>query len=471
MCIHILRFYKRCTFMTKLWGGRFQTTAEKWVDEFGASIGFDQQLVLEDIDGSIAHVTMLGIQNILPQEDVELIKGGLLQLKEKAQHGELTFLVENEDIHLNIEKMLIDLIGPVGGKLHTGRSRNDQVATDMHLFLKKRVPEVISLIEAFQKTILQQAEQHIETIAPGYTHLQRAQPISFAHHLMVYFWQLERDKARFTESMARIDLSPLGAGAMAGTTFPIDRLKSAELLGFSNVYENSMDAVSDRDFIVEFLSNASLLMTHLSRFAEEIIIWSTDEFKFIELSDAFSTGSSIMPQKKNPDMAELIRGKTGRVYGNLIGLLTVLKGTPLTYNKDMQEDKEGMFDTLETIVGSLKIFEGMVRTMNVNTKRLHDAVHSDFSNATELADYLAAKGMPFREAHEVTGKLVFTCIQKGIYLLDLSLEEMQIESALIKQDIYDVLSPEAAVRRRQSLGGTGFEQVKQQIQKATILLG
>ena len=457
--------------MTKLWGGRFQTTAEKWVDEFGASIGFDQQLVLEDIDGSIAHVTMLGIQNILPQEDVELIKDGLLQLKEKAQNGELTFLVENEDIHLNIEKMLIDLIGPVGGKLHTGRSRNDQVATDMHLFLKKRVPEVISLIKAFQKTIIQQAEQHIETIAPGYTHLQRAQPISFAHHLMVYFWQLERDKARFTESMARVDLSPLGAGAMAGTTFPIDRLKSAELLGFTAVYENSMDAVSDRDFIVEFLSNASLLMTHLSRFAEEIIIWSTDEFKFIELSDAFSTGSSIMPQKKNPDMAELIRGKTGRVYGNLIGLLTVLKGTPLTYNKDMQEDKEGMFDTLETIVGSLKIFEGMVRTMKVNTTRLQTAVHSDFSNATELADYLAAKGMPFREAHEVTGKLVFTCIQQNIYLLDLPLEEMQKESMLIEQDIYDVLSPMAAVRRRQSLGGTGFEQVKQQIHKAAILLG
>ena len=456
--------------MTKLWGGRFQTTAEKWVDEFGASIGFDQLLVLEDIDGSIAHVTMLGIQHILPAEDVALIKEGLLQVKEKAQNGELTFLVENEDIHLNLEKMLIDLIGPVGGKLHTGRSRNDQVATDMHLFLKKRVPEVIQLIETFQKTIVHLAEQHIETIAPGYTHVQRAQPISFAHHLMVYFWQLERDKARFTESMARIDLSPLGAGAMAGTTFPIDRLKSAELLGFSAVYENSMDAVSDRDFIVEFLSNASLLMTHLSRFAEEIIIWSTDEFKFIELSDAFSTGSSIMPQKKNPDMAELIRGKTGRVYGNLIGLLTVLKGTPLTYNKDMQEDKEGMFDTLETIVGSLKIFEGMVRTMKVNTNRLHTAVHSDFSNATELADYLAAKGMPFREAHEITGKLVFTCIQQNIYLLDLPLEEMKKESSLIEQDIYDVLSPEAAVKRRQSLGGTGFDQVKQQIHKASMLL-
>ena len=456
--------------MTKLWGGRFQTTAEKWVDEFGASIGFDQQLVLEDIDGSIAHVTMLGIQQILPAEDVALIKDGLLQLKEKAQNGELTFLVENEDIHLNIEKMLIDLIGPVGGKLHTGRSRNDQVATDMHLFLKKRVPEVIGLIENFQATILAKAEEHIETIAPGYTHLQRAQPISFAHHLMVYFWQLQRDKERFSESMKRIDILPLGAGAMAGTTFPIDRLKSAELLGFADVYANSMDAVSDRDFIVEFLSNSALLMTHLSRFAEEIIIWSTDEFKFIELDDAFSTGSSIMPQKKNPDMAELIRGKAGRAFGNLMGLLTVLKGTPLTYNKDMQEDKEGMFDTMETVLGSLKIFEGMVRTMSVNTKRLHSAVHSDFSNATELADYLATKGMPFREAHEVTGKLVFTCIQKGIYLLDLPLEEMKKESNLIEEDIYDVLAPEAAVRRRNSLGGTGFEQVKIQLAKAKELL-
>ena len=456
--------------MTKLWGGRFQKSAEAWVDEFGASIGFDQQLVMEDIEGSIAHVTMLGAQNILPLEDVAKIIEGLKQLNEKAIAGELEFSVANEDIHLNLEKMLIDLIGPVGGKLHTGRSRNDQVATDMHIFLKKRVVEVIDLIEAFQKTLLAQAEQHVDTIAPGYTHLQRAQPISFAHHLMVYFWQLQRDKERFSESMKRIDILPLGAGAMAGTTFPIDRLKSAELLGFANVYENSMDAVSDRDFIVEFLSNASLLMTHLSRFAEEIIIWSTDEFKFIELDDAFSTGSSIMPQKKNPDMAELIRGKAGRVYGNLMGLLTVLKGTPLTYNKDMQEDKEGMFDTVQTVLGSLKIFEGMVRTMTVNTGRLHDAVHSDFSNATELADYLATKGMPFREAHEVTGKLVFTCIQKGIYLLDLPLEEMKKESDLIEQDIYDVLAPVAAVRRRNSYGGTGFEQVKAQLEKAKALL-
>ncbi len=456
--------------MTKLWGGRFQKSAEAWVDEFGASIGFDQQLVMEDLEGSIAHVTMLGAQEILPIDDVALIIGGLKKLMIKAEAGELEFTVANEDIHLNLEKMLIDLIGPVGGKLHTGRSRNDQVATDMHLFLKKRVPEVVGLIETFQQTILAKAEQHVETIAPGYTHLQRAQPISFAHHLMVYFWQLERDKQRFNESMKRIDLSPLGAGAMAGTTFPIDRLKSAELLGFANVYANSMDAVSDRDFIVEFLSNSSMLMTHLSRFAEEIIIWSTDEFKFIELDDAFSTGSSIMPQKKNPDMAELIRGKSGRVFGNLMGLLTVLKGTPLTYNKDMQEDKEGMFDTMETVLGSLKIFEGMVRTMTVNEQRLHAAVHSDFSNATELADYLATKGMPFREAHEVTGKLVFTCIQKGIYLLDLPLTDMQQESHLIEADIYDVLAPLAAVSRRNSLGGTGFEQVKIQLAQAKTLI-
>ena len=456
--------------MTKLWGGRFQKSAESWVDEFGASIGFDQQLVMEDIEGSVAHVTMLGAQGILDSKDVELILGGLEKLKHSAEAGELEFSVANEDIHLNLEKMLTDIIGPVGGKLHTGRSRNDQVATDMHLFLKKRVVEVIDLIETFQNSILEKAEQHIETIAPGYTHLQRAQPISFAHHLMAYFWMLERDKERYKESIKRIDILPLGAGAMAGTTFPIDREKSAQLLGFNNVYANSMDAVSDRDFIVEFLSNSSLLMTHLSRFAEEIIIWSTDEFKFIELDDAFSTGSSIMPQKKNPDMAELIRGKTGRVYGNLMGLLTVLKGTPLTYNKDMQEDKEGMFDTVHTILGALKIFEGMVRTMTVKTERLHQAVHSDFSNATELADYLATKGMPFREAHEVTGKLVFTCIQRGIFLLDLSLEDMKKESELIEEDVYEVLAPEAAVRRRNSLGGTGFDQVRLQLEKAKACL-
>jgi len=457
--------------MTKLWGGRFQKSAEQWVDEFGASIGFDQQLVMEDLTGSIAHVKMLGDCGILPSEDVVAILDGLDQLKEKAANDELVFEIANEDIHLNLEKMLIDLIGPVGGKLHTGRSRNDQVATDMHLFLKNRVKEIVASIKTFQQSLLTQAEQHVETIAPGYTHLQRAQPISFAHHLMAYFWMLERDQERLSESLKRIDISPLGAGALAGTTFPIDREKAANYLGFEKVYANSMDAVSDRDFIVEFLSNASLVMMHLSRFAEEIILWSSQEFQFIELDDAFSTGSSIMPQKKNPDMAELIRGKTGRVYGNLFSLLTTLKGLPLTYNKDMQEDKEGMFDTVQTLLGSLKIFEGMVRTMTIHTDRLNEAVHQDFSNATELADYLATKGMPFREAHEVTGKLVFLCIQRGIYLLDLPLEDLQGASSLIESDIYEVLSPMAAVKRRNSLGGTGFDQVRIQIEKGKLLLG
>lgn len=456
--------------MSKLWGGRFQKSAEEWVDEFGASIGFDQELVIEDLQGSIAHVTMLGQCGILSTEDVELILNGLRQLKDKAEKSELQFTIANEDIHLNLEKMLIDLIGPVGGKLHTGRSRNDQVATDMHLYLKEQVAEINSLITAFQKTIVEQAEQHVLTIAPGYTHLQRAQPISFGHHLMTYFWMLQRDRERFTDSMKRIDISPLGAGALAGTTFPIDREYSAQLLGFSSVYPNSMDAVSDRDFIVEFLSNSSMLMMHLSRFAEEIILWSSQEFQFIELDDSFSTGSSIMPQKKNPDMAELIRGKTGRVYGNLFSLLTTLKGLPLTYNKDMQEDKEGMFDTVHTLKGSLKIFEGMIRTMTVKSEHLSKAVQQDFSNATELADYLATKGMPFREAHEVTGKLVYLCIQRGHYLLELPLEEFRKESSFIEEDIYDILSPTKAVERRNSLGGTGFEQVKKQIEQAKTLI-
>ncbi|WP_046178569.1 argininosuccinate lyase [Domibacillus tundrae] len=454
----------------KLWGGRFQKSAEEWVDEFGASISFDQELVFEDIEGSIAHVTMLGETGILTTEEMDQIKSGLEALKKKVEAGEIEFSVSLEDIHLNLEKALIDSIGPVGGKLHTGRSRNDQVATDMHLYLKKQVKDIIGLISQFQSVLVEKADKHKETIAPGYTHLQRAQPISFGHHLMTYFWMLQRDKERYTEALKRIDMSPLGAGALAGTTFPIDRQRSAELLGFAGVYQNSMDAVSDRDFILEFLSASSILMMHMSRFAEEIILWSSQEFRFIEMDDTFSTGSSIMPQKKNPDMAELIRGKTGRVYGNLFSLLTILKGLPLAYNKDMQEDKEGMFDTVHTVLGSLKIFAGMVDTMAVNEDRMKDAVQNDFSNATELADYLAAKGIPFREAHEITGKLVFTCIQKGCFLLDLSIEELKEASNVIEEDIYGVLSPYEAVKRRKSLGGTGFDQVENQIQAARELL-
>ncbi len=457
--------------MKKLWGGRFTKSAEEWVDEFGASISFDRELVLEDIKGSLAHVNMLGKTGILPAEDVAAIIKGLNILQDKAEKGELEYSAQMEDIHLNLESMLIDEIGPVGGKLHTGRSRNDQVATDMHLYLSNRLKEIIALANGFQKALLDKAEEHIETILPGYTHLQRAQPISFGHHLMAYFWMIQRDKERFSESFNRANVSPLGAGALAGTTFPIDRELSAELLGFSGIYQNSLDAVSDRDFILEFLSNSSILMMHLSRLAEEIILWSSQEYQFVELDDAFSTGSSIMPQKKNPDMAELIRGKTGRVYGNLVGLLTVMKGLPLAYNKDMQEDKEGMFDTVETATGSLKIFTGMVETMIVKKENMKKAVTSDFSNATELADYLAGKGMPFREAHEVVGKLVLSCIRKGCYLMDLSLDELNEATDLFEEDIYEALKPYEAVRRRNSAGGTGFNQVKAAIAKGKELLG
>ncbi|MCA1056911.1 argininosuccinate lyase [Rossellomorea aquimaris] len=457
--------------MSKLWGGRFTKKPEEWVDEFNASIPFDQELVLEDLEGSIAHVSMLKKCQILSGKEADQIIQGLEVLYQKAVNQELQYSVEYEDIHLNLEKLLIDEIGEVGGKLHTGRSRNDQIATDMHLFLKRRVKEIISLIDELQEGIILQADNHVETIIPGYTHLQRAQPISFAHHLMCYFWMLQRDKERLKDSLKRIDLSPLGAGALAGTTFPIDRAYSAEQLGFGAYYENSLDAVSDRDFIIEFLSNGALLMTHLSRLAEEFILWSTEEFGFIELDDSFTTGSSIMPQKKNPDMAELVRGKTGRVNGNLISLLTVLKGLPLAYNKDMQEDKEGMFDTVKTVTGSLKIFNGMVRTMKVKEKRMKDAVSNDFSNATELADYLAAKGLPFRQAHEIVGKLVLHCIQEKYYLKDVPLHQYKEYSALIEEDIYSILLPYAAVERRNSYGGTGFQQVRHQIEKGRSLLG
>jgi argininosuccinate lyase len=456
--------------VSKLWGGRFTKSAEEWVDEFGASISFDKELVLEDIQGSLAHVMMLKKCKILTVEDADLIISGLQILREKAKLDELTFSVEMEDIHLNLESMLISEIGPVGGKLHTGRSRNDQVATDIHLYLRTQTEEVVKLINGLQAAIIEQAEQHVETLVPGYTHLQRAQPISFAHHLMAYFWMLERDKQRFSECQKRINVSPLGAGALAGTTFPIDRSYSAELLGFAGIYENSLDAVSDRDFALEFLSNSSTMMMHLSRFSEEIILWSSQEFQFVELDDAFSTGSSIMPQKKNPDMAELIRGKTGRVYGNLTGMLTVLKGLPLAYNKDMQEDKEGIFDTVKTIIGSLKIFEGMISTMKVKTEVMEKATKNDFSNATELADYLAAKGMPFREAHEVVGKLVLFCVQNGCYLADLNLNQFKEASELFEEDIYTALNPYEAVKRRNSQGGTGFEQVKLAIEKGKSLL-
>ncbi|MEN0647879.1 argininosuccinate lyase [Caldifermentibacillus hisashii] len=452
--------------MSKLWGGRFTKETNQLVEKFTASIEFDQKLALEDIEGSLSHVEMLGSCGIIPAEDVEQIKKGLTSIREKVLNHEVSFSVEDEDIHMNIERMLIEEIGPVGGKLHTGRSRNDQVATDMHLYLRNQTKEIIELIRFVQEAIISQAKQHVETILPGYTHLQRAQPISFAHHLLAYFWMFERDKERLQDSLKRINWSPLGAGALAGTTFPIDRQFSAKQLGFETVYPNSLDAVSDRDFILEFLSIASILMMHISRLSEELVLWSSQEFQFVELDDSFCTGSSIMPQKKNPDVPELLRGKTGRVYGNLIGLLTTLKGLPLAYNKDLQEDKEGMFDTVETLAGSLQLLAPMIETMTVKKENMYKAVSQDYSNATDLADYLAGKGIPFREAHEIIGRIVLYAIQHDKYLLDLSLGEYRNFSGAFEEDIFEVLQPKNVVAARNSYGGTGFSQVETQLNLA-----
>ncbi len=456
--------------MSKLWGGRFTKKTDQLVEEYTASITFDKELAEEDIEGSLAHVTMLGKCGILPADDVEKIKDGLHAVQGMIRRGELEYTIQNEDIHMNIEKTLIDLIGPVGGKLHTGRSRNDQVATDMHLYLRKRVVEFVGLLIKLQEALLEKAKDNLDTIIPGYTHLQRAQPILFAHHMMAYVSMFQRDLERLQDSYKRVDMLPLGAGALAGTTFPIDRHFVAEQLGFGRVYENSLDAVSDRDFILEFLSNASMIMMHLSRFSEEMVLWSSTEFAFIELDDAFCTGSSIMPQKKNPDVAELVRGKTGRVYGNLFGLMTVLKSLPLAYNKDMQEDKEGMFDTVRTLQGALQLFAPMVATMKVNTDRMRQAVNQDFSNATDIADYLVNKGLPFRQAHEVIGKTVLYCIQNQKYLLDMSIEEFKTFSSLFESDIYQVLQPEQVVNARNVYGGTASNQVTEAIARAEQVL-
>ena len=451
---------------TKLWGGRFEGTVEDWVEQFGASISFDHQLAKFDLMGSLAHVQMLGQTGILSLEEAEQIQDGLKASLRDLEAGELHFDIANEDIHMNMEVLLTEKIGPLAGKLHTARSRNDQVATDMHLYLKEQLGHVLDKLANLNSVLLDLAEKHVETIMPGYTHLQHAQPISFAHHLMAYYNMFQRDSERFAFNLKHTDLSPLGAAALAGTTFPINRQLSSDLLGFQQPYTNSLDAVSDRDFILEFLSNASMLMMHMSRFCEEIINWCSFEYQYISLSDSFSTGSSIMPQKKNPDMAELIRGKTGRVYGHLLGLLTVMKSLPLAYNKDLQEDKEGMFDTVETILNSLDVLAGMLSSMQVNKAKMQQSTENDFSNATELADYLAEKGLPFREAHEIVGKLVLDSIKHGKNIQDWDLEELQVYHPLIEEDIYIYLRPETAVQRRNSLGGTGFEQVKYQIEQA-----
>ncbi len=447
----------------KLWGGRFTKPTNQLVEEYTASISFDRQMWRQDIVGSLAHVAMLGKCGILPMDEVKQIIAGLKKVKEKIERGEVVFQISHEDIHMNIEKLLIEEIGPIGGKLHTGRSRNDQVALDMHLYLREKMLEITQLALYLQKALLEQAEEHLDTVMPGYTHLQRAQPVLFGYHLMAYVSMLQRDIERLQEGWKRVNVLPLGAGALAGTTFPIDRGFVAEMLQFDGIYQNSMDAVSDRDFIVEFLASASLLMTHLSRLCEELVIWSSQEFAFIELDDAFCTGSSIMPQKKNPDVAELVRGKTGRVYGNLFGMLTVLKGLPLAYNKDMQEDKEGMFDTVNTLHGALALLTPMIQTMQVKKKRMRQAVTQDFSNATDLADYLVTKDLPFRQAHEVVGRAVLYCIEHNKYLLDLTMEEFTSFSPLIEEDVYQALAIETVVNARNVLGGTARNQVEAQI--------
>ncbi|BAX73159.1 argininosuccinate lyase [Leuconostoc mesenteroides] len=447
----------------KLWGGRFTAKAAEWVDEFGASIHFDQKMAAEDIEGSIAHAKMLGKQGIISPEESAKIVAGLKIINEELIAGKIEFDVKNEDIHMNIESLLTEKIGPVAGKLHTARSRNDQVATDFHLWVKHRLPHVLESLTELQEELLTLATTHAGTIMSGYTHLQHAQPITYGHYLLAYFEMFQRDYERFEFNQKHTDILPLGAAALAGTTFPIDREFVASELGFDSIYHNSLDAVSDRDFALEFLSNAAILMMHLSRMAEELILWSTYEFNYIELSDDFSTGSSIMPQKKNADFAELVRGKTGRSYGALMGLLTTMKSLPLAYNKDMQEDKEQVFDIMDTVLASVKVFTGMLSGLTVHKERMLATTQDDFSNATELADYLATKGVPFREAHAIVGQLVLTGIQSKTPLQKMSLSDLQAVAPQIEEDIYDKLQSETAVNRRTSLGGTAVENVKKEI--------
>jgi argininosuccinate lyase len=449
----------------KLWGGRFSQPTNKFVEEFTASIDFDKRLYHQDIRGSIAHARMLGKQGIIPMADVEHIIHGLQEILDKIEAGTFDFSVSLEDIHMNIEARLSAKIGEAGKRLHTGRSRNDQVALDIRLYLRDEIVEISAYLDLLLDSLLFQAESNIDVIMPGYTHLQTAQPILFAHHMLAYVEMFKRDKGRMEDCLKRVNVLPLGAGALAGTTFPIDREYVAEQLDFAEVTRNSLDSVSDRDFALEFMSASSILMMHLSRFSEELILWSTSEFKFIDLSDGFCTGSSIMPQKKNPDVPELVRGKTGRVYGNLMALLTVMKALPLAYNKDMQEDKEPLFDTIDTVKGSLKIFADMIREMKVNAGNMRAAAAKGFSTATDVADYLVRQGMPFRDAHEVVGKAVAYCLDKGKDLPELTMDEWHSFSTKINEDIYDSITLEASVNARQATGGTALERVKAEIQR------
>lgn len=454
----------------KLWGGRFSKTTDEMINEFQASIGFDRRMYREDIAGSLAHAAMLAKVGILSEEDHAAIEKGLKDILAQIEHGDFDFSVALEDIHMNIEKRLTDAIGDAGSRLHTARSRNDQVALDTHLFVRHAVVDVMAHIRTLQQALTESAAQHRDVIMPGYTHLQRAQPILFSHHLMAYFGMLARDFERFQGVYARTDIMPLGAGALAGTTLPIDRQFVAQRLHFERIYTNSLDAVSDRDYILEFLSAASILMVHLSRLSEEIILWCSREFSFVELDDAHCTGSSMMPQKKNPDVSELVRGKTGRVVGHLMAMLMAVKGLPLAYNKDLQEDKEGLFDTIDTVKFSLAVYAQLIRGMKLREDVMRHAVEADYSNATDLADYLVRKGLPFRKAHAVAGQAVAQCIARGIYLADLPIADYQQLSPLFAEDIYDAISPETCVSCRNSYGGTSYEQAEMQLEAAKNLM-
>lgn len=445
-----------------MWGGRFTKAEEKNALDFNASISYDCRMYREDIAGSIAHAKMLAAHGIISKEDQEKITKGLLSIKKEIDEGTFPFSVELEDIHMNIEKRLTEEIGDAGARIHTARSRNDQCALDLHMYMKRNIARLSEKLIAVLEALLAASKKYQDVILPGYTHMQRAQPVLFAHHMLAYFAMLERDFKRLEDCYDMCDMSPIGACALAGTTYPTHPEEEANDLHFASVYGNSLDAVSDRDYLLQFLSFASICAMHLSRLSEEFIYWSTSEFQFIELDDGYSTGSSIMPQKKNPDMCELIRGKTGRVYGHLIGLLTVMKGLPLAYDKDMQEDKEGVFDALDTLYFALDIYAGMISTMTVNGDHTRAVLESDFSNATDMADYLAKKGLPFRQAHAVVGSAVHYCIEHHKALLDLSMEEFRSMSPLFEEDIKEALSIENCVKNRESYGGTGPKSVERQ---------
>lgn len=445
-----------------MWGGRFTKAEEKNALDFNASISYDCRMYREDIAGSIAHAKMLAAHGIISKEDQEKITKGLISIKKEIDEGTFPFSVEFEDIHMNIEKRLTEEIGDAGARLHTARSRNDQCALDLHMYMKRNIARLSEKLIAVLEALLAASKKYQDVILPGYTHMQRAQPVLFAHHMLAYFAMLERDFKRLEDCYDMCDMSPIGACALAGTTYPTHPEEEANDLHFASVYGNSLDAVSDRDYLLQFLSFASICAMHLSRLSEEFIYWSTSEFQFIELDDGYSTGSSIMPQKKNPDMCELIRGKTGRVYGHLIGLLTVMKGLPLAYDKDMQEDKEGVFDALDTLYFALDIYAGMISTMTVNGDHTRQVLESDFSNATDMADYLAKKGLPFRQAHAVVGSAVHYCIEHHKVLLDLSMEEFRSMSPLFEEDIKEALSIENCVKNRESYGGTGPKSVERQ---------